>query len=199
MRKAFDNISHILLRGKRYRIVLATKLGSEDDPLDGTCSDPKDKGKTIHYNVGLRGERRLDVLIHEMLHACFWDVREEGVSEAAEDIAHCLWKIGYRNGSDLAMLPDSSWPSQVIIRKRKYTFERVPGLKKGQVGTASRPDERNKSIKIRTSLRGEKELEAALRLLIMACYPDFDEVVATETSSSVARALWRMGYRRNWS
>ena len=196
MRKAFGNISHIVLRGKRYRIVLASKLGSEDNPLDGSCSDPNSPGKTIHYSVGLRGELRLDVLIHEMLHACFWDVREEGIEEAATDISHCLWRIGYRNGSDLAMLPDNDWPQHIMVRKKMYLFKRVAGLKKGKVCEVSRPNERNKTIQIRTSLRGEAELESIIRVLLMACYPDFDEVVAEETSANISRALWRMGYRR---
>lgn len=195
MRKSFEGISRICLRKRRYRVVLATKLGASDDPLDGDCSNPTFPDRVIRYYVGLKGERRLDVLIHEMLHACFWDVREEGIEEAASDVARVLWRIGYRNEDDL-LLPDKEWPHTVILRRKRWLFERVAGLPPGCVGKVSEPNEKSKFIKLRVSLKGERQLEAVLRLTLLACYPDFDEEAIGETSKDIARALWRIGYRR---
>lgn len=197
MRKAFEGISHIVLRKHRYRVILATRLGTEDYPLNGDCSNPQESHRIIRYYLGLRGEERLDILIHEMLHACFWDVREEGVSEASTDIARTMWKIGFRNGSDLALLPDKDWIDTIIIRKKRYALQRVSGMKPGRIATSSLPGERNKTIQIRTSVKGEKEIEALLRGMLIACFPDMDEDEAiAETSKSIAKSLWRMGYRR---
>jgi len=38
----------------------------------------------------------LEVLIHECLHGCFWDLDEEIVDECALDIANALYKLGAR-------------------------------------------------------------------------------------------------------
>lgn len=195
MRKSFEGISRICLRKRRYRVLLATKLGAADEPLDGDCSNPTFPDRMIRYYVGLKGERRLDVLIHEMLHACFWDVREEGIGEASTDVARVLWKVGYRNEDDL-LLPDKEWPQTVVLRRKRWLFERAAGLPTGIAGRVSELSEKSKSIKIRTSLKGEKEMEAVLRFTLLACYPDFDEEAIAETSKDIARALWRIGYRR---
>lgn len=195
MRKAFEKVRHLVLRKRRYRIVLATVLGSSHEPLDGDCSNPFLPGRIIRYHVGLKGRVRLDVLIHEMLHGCFWDVNEHGIEEAATDIARILWRFGFRNDDDL-LQPDKDWPHYVTIRKKRYRFERVTGLPRGCTGFAALPTEIDKAVKIRISLRGEKELEGLLRALLMACYPDFDEEAVLETSKDISRALWRIGYRR---
>ena len=60
---------------------------------DGLC-DPATK--TITVRSTLRGELELDTLIHEMLHACHWDLDESAIEETATDIARALWRIGYR-------------------------------------------------------------------------------------------------------
>jgi hypothetical protein len=195
MRKSFEGISRICLRGRRYRILLATKLGSDNAPLDGDCSNPIYPDRIIRYYVGLRGENRLNVLIHEMLHACFWDVREEGIEEASTDASRVLWRVGYRNDDDL-LLPDRAWPHTVLLRRKRWAFERVAGLPTGSIGMVSKPLDKPKKISVRISLNGERELEAVLRLTLLACYPDFDEEAIGETSKDIARALWRIGYRR---
>jgi len=47
----------------------------------------------------LTGERELEVLIHEMLHACHWDLDEEAITETSEDLARVLFRLGYRRTS----------------------------------------------------------------------------------------------------
>lgn len=81
------------IRGKVWKLV--------KDPLDetllGSCCHPQEPGKKIMIRDDLEGLEELDTLIHEMLHAAFWDLKEEAVNEAAEDIAKALWRLGYRN------------------------------------------------------------------------------------------------------
>jgi len=198
MRKAFSGISNITLRKKRYRVILAGKLGSENDPIDGDCSDPKSPGRIIRYLVGLKGIRRLDVFIHEMLHACFWDVREEGIEQTATDVARVLWRIGYRNDIDL-LEPDPDWPNTVTLRGKRWQFVRISGLPTGHSIRISGPTEPSKFIHVRISLKKERELENIIRGLLIACYPDFDDEAIGETSRDIAWALWRIGYRRTLS
>lgn len=64
----------------------------------GDCDSPSDKNKTIRVRQGLKGEERLEVLIHEMLHAAFWDADEVAIEETAEDMARVLTLLGYREG-----------------------------------------------------------------------------------------------------
>ena len=54
-----------------------------------------DKKKILVHNR-LTGEERLEVVIHELLHAFFPDLAEESVTNAGEGIAKVLWQIGVR-------------------------------------------------------------------------------------------------------
>lgn len=63
---------------------------------DGFCDPPDAKSKRIRVKRSLAEPRRLEVLIHEMLHACSWDTAEEAITDSARDIAAVLWKLGYR-------------------------------------------------------------------------------------------------------
>jgi hypothetical protein len=77
------------LRGKYWRIE-REKLPRK---LDGLCNADERK---ITVQPSLSGERELDVLIHEMLHACHWDLAEESITETASDLARVLFRLGYR-------------------------------------------------------------------------------------------------------
>ena len=48
----------------------------------------------------MHGEERLEVLIHEMLHAAYWDLDESAIEGAAADVARVLWRLGYRSPAD---------------------------------------------------------------------------------------------------
>ncbi len=81
--------------GKRYRFYNSSqsRLPAGDD---GKCDQQDEKRKGITIRRTLKGERRLDVLIHEMIHASCWDLAEETVGRMATEIAHALWRLGYR-------------------------------------------------------------------------------------------------------
>ena len=78
-------------RGKRWRVQSQRAL---ENGYLGECSPDKKRicipiqGDTLH---------ELDVIVHEALHACFYDMDEECIDEAATDIAKFLWRLGWRN------------------------------------------------------------------------------------------------------
>jgi len=84
------------------------------EDIDGLCSYPEDSdpkvkefldshsedGRSISISTRLKAKRKLEILIHESLHAEYPSIakntEEDWVEEAAENIASLLWKIGYR-------------------------------------------------------------------------------------------------------
>jgi len=80
-------------RDKRYKVVIDSKIPGN---LEGMTVSPKVKHKFIKIDNGLAGLHRLNVIIHESLHACIWDMDEEAIDETASSVASLLWKLGYR-------------------------------------------------------------------------------------------------------
>jgi len=62
----------------------------------GACDPPDKPGKQIIVRDKLRGEERLEVLVHEMVHAAGWHLDEDYVERFARDVARALWRLGYR-------------------------------------------------------------------------------------------------------
>jgi hypothetical protein len=63
---------------------------------DGICNYAD---RQVKIRKTLRGERQLEVIIHELLHAAHWDLDETAVTETAEDLARILWRLGYRRST----------------------------------------------------------------------------------------------------
>lgn len=89
----------IRILGKFWALRLVPTLGSADSPKRGDCDSPGSANKSVRILSGLRGEERLEVLIHEMLHAADWHRSEEWVNEVAKDISRALTRLGYTNDS----------------------------------------------------------------------------------------------------
>jgi hypothetical protein len=49
----------------------------------GLCTSPKSKSPEIKINNKLKDSELLEVLIHEILHACLWDLDETAVDETS--------------------------------------------------------------------------------------------------------------------
>ena len=64
---------------------------------DGLCDF---HGRYIKVRKSLRGERQLEVIIHELLHGCHWDLDEQAITETAEDLARVLYRLGYRKSTE---------------------------------------------------------------------------------------------------
>jgi hypothetical protein len=84
----------INLRGKRYKF-LRTKLLPKDSW--GICTDPSFTKREIKVHKNLKGLKEFEVIVHEMLHACFWDIDEQVIKQVGIDISRALWDLGYRN------------------------------------------------------------------------------------------------------
>lgn len=85
----------VTIGGKRWRLVF------EGTPRDanGACEHPDKVGKKIRIRRTLRGELRLETIIHEVLHAADWTKDEEWVGQIATDLARILTRLGYTDGN----------------------------------------------------------------------------------------------------
>jgi hypothetical protein len=81
--------------GKVWNLRFAPNLANRGD-----CDPPDQPGKEIRIASTLRSEERLEVLLHELLHAAGWHIDESFVEQFASDAARALWRLGYRNGTD---------------------------------------------------------------------------------------------------
>lgn len=63
-----------------------------------TCyaDEKKKSAPKILIDQSLQGRARLEIEIHEAMHASFPQIAEESVTEAARDVARILWTLGYR-------------------------------------------------------------------------------------------------------
>lgn len=77
-------------RHKRYRIKLNRILSPG---CLGYCNPPKDKKPVLALSVDVPKKRRVEIAIHEALHACLWDLDEKAVRRTAKDIASFLKKL----------------------------------------------------------------------------------------------------------
>lgn len=68
-------------------------FGRLDRQHDGVCDFEK---RTITVRRSLQGERQLEITLHELLHACHWDLDEQAVDETAKNLSKVLWRLGYR-------------------------------------------------------------------------------------------------------
>ena len=66
----------------------------------GDCDRPDAPNKQIRVSSRLRGQHRLEIILHECLHAAFWDLDEEAIEQVGHDLARILWKLGYRDGEE---------------------------------------------------------------------------------------------------
>lgn len=80
------------IRGKLWDIRFVPKI---EGGVHGLCDGPTVPHKQIQILDSLRGERRLAIVIHELLHAAYWDLDEEAIEETATDLARILLRLGY--------------------------------------------------------------------------------------------------------
>lgn len=78
--------------GKYWRLRFVPNLANRGD-----CDGPATRHKEIRLAAGLHGEERLEVLLHELLHAAGWHIDEAFVERFAGDAARALWRLGYRS------------------------------------------------------------------------------------------------------
>ena len=87
----------VTVRKKRWNLVFKSLKKAD---CWGFCEDPEKYAKKIVIDNSIVGEKRLEILLHEAIHAAFFDTDESAVLETARDIARILWKLGYRSPED---------------------------------------------------------------------------------------------------
>jgi len=78
---------YVTVRGKRRRLDYVRMVKD-----DGRCEPNGD----MQVRSSLKGKARLEAEVHELMHACHWDLAEEAIDETAQTLTEALWKIGYR-------------------------------------------------------------------------------------------------------
>ena len=81
------------LGGKRWNLVFKKMT----DSAHGECDHPEKQKKQIRIRKDLKDQLRLEALIHEMLHACEWNLDEEWIHSTGHELSVVLWKLGWRN------------------------------------------------------------------------------------------------------
>lgn len=80
----------IRIRGREYWLRFARIEGDEY----GLCDNPRKRPpREIIIDDRLEGEKRLEIVIHECLHAACWDLAEDAVEETARDLARILTQL----------------------------------------------------------------------------------------------------------
>ncbi len=85
----------LTILGKRWLLRFVSRI--DKDLSRGECDDPTTPNKEIRVLGKLKGEERLEVLIHEQLHAAGWHIDEKFVKQFAEDVARNLTKLGWHD------------------------------------------------------------------------------------------------------
>jgi len=85
---------YVTILGKTWRLIHPAKLKDDDR---GGCEPPDRRDPKIRVKRCLRGEERLEIYLHEMLHAAGWHIDEGFVTDFAADVARELWELGYRH------------------------------------------------------------------------------------------------------
>lgn len=79
----------IEIGGKRWKLKFC-----QLSKVAGECDRPDLVGKEIRISSKLKDKKKLDTLIHEILHALSWHQFDESwVSDSATDLAEILWKF----------------------------------------------------------------------------------------------------------
>ena len=86
----------LTIMGKRWLLCFVPWIDAKRSR--GECDDPTTPNKEIRVLDKLKGEERLEVLTHEMIHAAGWHIDEQFVTQFAQDLARNLTKLGYHDG-----------------------------------------------------------------------------------------------------
>jgi len=82
------------VRGKNYKIEFKSPKNKRDL---GECDN---ENKIILIRPSLKDRIRLEVTLHEVLHACCPDLNEDAIDETAMSLSKLLWRLGYRRDND---------------------------------------------------------------------------------------------------
>lgn len=84
----------------------------------------------------------------------------------------------------------------VTLRGKRYAFLKSGRLPKNSWGYCTDPADKKRMIKIHKELSDEQELEITVHEMLHGCFWDLDEEVISQVGKDIAKALWRLGYRK---
>lgn len=88
---------HFLLHGVRWLLRFTRLRGNAYGwTYLPDAKSPRRRPKIL-IDERLKGRKRLEIIIHELLHVSFPTACEEHVTEAGKDISRVLAKLGYRD------------------------------------------------------------------------------------------------------
>lgn len=79
------------IRGHEWSLRYVKKVDKKGHRGEADISSMK-----IKVKKGMSSLDTLEVTLHELLHAAYWDLDEEAITEAARDISKVLHRLGYR-------------------------------------------------------------------------------------------------------
>lgn len=79
----------VKMRGVQFELTFGRVPGGDDGQTHRI-------NHTIIINSRIRNKRKLAAIVHEILHACLWDLDEDAIEEADESMTDALWALGYR-------------------------------------------------------------------------------------------------------
>lgn len=85
---------------------------------------------------------------------------------------------------------------RVRILGKVWEFAFDPSIHRDYHGFCDRPTTPNKRIRVRSTLRGQEQLATILHEMLHAADWHKDEEWVETVAEDLARALWRMGYRK---
>ena len=88
----------LTIMGRRWNLVFVDHIDGQG--ARGECDPPDAPKKEIRIRARLNGEEKLEVLIHEMLHAASWHIDEEFVKQFSADAARNLTQLGFTDGEE---------------------------------------------------------------------------------------------------
>lgn len=86
-----------------FNDVIYRYLRSNKTKLDGYCKGPhlEEEKRLIVVHKSLVGKKELEINIHEMLHACLFDLAdEEWIKNRGRELGDALWRLGYRKNDE---------------------------------------------------------------------------------------------------
>ena len=104
-RRELSHIRSHSFRGRRYEVIwrkprpngICENCGQPTcHDSDGECDPPDNKFKRLKIGPRLPEPELLETAIHEVLHACVWDLSEQSIDETSRDLAKFLRRIGFR-------------------------------------------------------------------------------------------------------
>lgn len=85
----------------------------------------------------------------------------------------------------------------IKLRGRRFKLTKSGSISSDTRGFCTHVDDKNKTICLDAKLKDEEELEVYIHEFLHACFWDMDEAAVEEAGEDIARALWRLGYRKS--